>query len=113
MFTRFKEKTFTKISGCQLAKHCGNAKLVVGICSGKNEAAVKEAGADCILDYTKVDFKTLTNAPKDQVIAEVKKYLPEEHSADFDGFDLIYDCVSSAEDFNYRPISQKLLCPTG
>jgi len=99
--------------GCQLAKHCGNAKLVVGICSGKNEAAVKEAGADCILDYTKVDFKTLTNAPKDQVIAEVKKYLPEEHSADFDGFDLIYDCVSSAEDFNYRPISQKLLCPTG
>ena len=43
----------------------------------------------------------------------MKKHLPDEHSNGFDGFGIVYDCVSSAEDFNYRPISQKFLRANG
>lgn len=111
----------TGISGCQLAKNCAQARLVVGVCSGQNGNLVKQNGADVVMDHRNVDFKGLTNAPKEAVLEQVKKHLEtisetvltKEERDNFDGFDLVYDCVSSGEDFNYRPISHKLLNSNG
>ena len=99
----------TGMAGLQLAKNCAKANLVVGVCSGKNADFCRENGADKIIDYTKseeIDFKSL------EILEMIKKNI--ELDDKFEGFDLIYDCVTSPEDFNYRDISTKyLLAPKG
>ena len=37
------------------------AKDIIGICSGKNEALVREHGATDVIDYTKVLWKIFLN----------------------------------------------------
>jgi len=104
----------TGIAGVQLAKHGAQSKLVVGVCSGRNEDRVRALGADAILDYGAVDFgpKSTREGLLDEVLKELSKNRIKDLE-DFNGFDLIYDTVSSAEDHNYRPAAHKMLAPDG
>ncbi|EGR28808.1 zinc-binding oxidoreductase, putative [Ichthyophthirius multifiliis] len=72
--------------GVQLSKILG-AKSITAICSSKNFDFVKNQGADFLHDY---------NSP-DGMLPKNKK------------FDIIYDTVSSPEDFDYYPEGVKLL----
>ncbi len=105
----------TGIAGIQLAKHCAGSRLVIGVCSAKNRERVLKLGADAVLDYNSVDFTS--SASRESLDAAVKAALAESGKQDacasFDGFDLIYDCVSSPEDHDYRPVSQKMLNKDG
>jgi NADPH:quinone reductase-like Zn-dependent oxidoreductase len=80
--------------GVQIAK-CLGASLVAGVCSGANAEMVRGLGADVVADYT------LGEAA---VEAALRPSGP---------FDLTYDCVTSAEDASYEPLSRKLLKPGG
>ena len=95
----------TGLAGVQLAKRCALAKLVVGVCSRKNSDIVKQRGADVTIDYEKIDF----SAANDNVLEEIQNEVKKQGFHLNSGFDLVYDCVSSKEDFNYRPVCEKML----
>jgi NADPH:quinone reductase-like Zn-dependent oxidoreductase len=76
--------------GVQIAK-CLGASVVAGVCSGANVKTVKALGADVVADYT---------AGHDAVAEALRASGP---------FDMTYDCVTSAEDPSYEPLSRKLL----
>lgn len=73
---------------------------------------IKQHGADAVLDYQTIDFQN-----QDTVFDQVRDSLVDQkipNSDKFQGFDLIYDCVTSPEDFSYREVStQKLLSENG
>ncbi|KAF4687402.1 hypothetical protein FOZ60_003984 [Perkinsus olseni] len=79
----------TGSSGVQIAKSLG-AK-VYAVCSGKNSDFVKSLGADVVMDYTKEGFK-----------------LPNE-DCPAGTIDVVYDTVTSPEDFNYEPTARQTL----
>ena len=80
--------------GVQVAK-CLGAGLVAGVCSGANADVVKRLGADVVADY---------KAGDEALEAALRPSAP---------FDVTYDCVTSAEDPSYEPLSRKLLKPGG
>eukprot|EP00092_Neocalanus_flemingeri_P003620 GFUD01003884.1.p1 GENE.GFUD01003884.1~~GFUD01003884.1.p1 ORF type:complete len:324 (-),score=74.34 GFUD01003884.1:289-1260(-) len=84
------------VAGLQVAKAMG-AGHIVGVCSGKNEAFVKEQGANEVVDYTKEDvldhFGELDEALK---------------------FDVVYDAATaSGGGEDYKSKSLKLLKQNG
>uniref|UniRef100_A0A6U6MWF2 Enoyl reductase (ER) domain-containing protein n=1 Tax=Zooxanthella nutricula TaxID=1333877 RepID=A0A6U6MWF2_9DINO len=107
----------TGLAALQLARRCACARLVATVCSGRNEQLVKQEGADVVFDYTKIDFaatpaeelkRIMTEEAVKQMGTEEKRPAPD----DFRGeFDLVYDCVSSMEDHDYRPVANQLLAP--
>ena len=80
--------------GIQIAK-CLGASVVAGICSAKNAELVTSLGADLVVDYALGD---------EAMEAALRASGP---------YDLTYDCVTSAEDPSYEPLSRKLLKPGG
>lgn len=90
--------------GVMYAKHVCKAATVVGICSGRNAESVIALGADRVVDYSKI-LEVVGAGERE--IKPLAEWLPER-------FDLIYDCVSSAEDFNYKPLLMAYLkAPAG
>jgi NADPH:quinone reductase-like Zn-dependent oxidoreductase len=80
-------------SAIQIAKaKCPNGSKILGICSGKSAEYVKSIGADEIIDYSQPSFVFGTCVPEKSQ-------------------DVIIDCVSSPDDFNYKPEGMKLLKP--
>lgn len=76
--------------GVQVSK-CVGATTVVGVCSAKNSAFVKSCGATHVVDYGNEDF-----------IDEINKLGP---------FDVIFDCVTSADPRDLQWMYPKLLLP--
>jgi NADPH:quinone reductase-like Zn-dependent oxidoreductase len=83
------------LMGIQIGKAMG-AGAVYGICSAKNEALVKEYGADKVIDYNNKEAMHAMGTTE-----ETK-------------FDIIYDTVTSPEDTNYEALLRaKCLKPAG
>jgi len=79
------------IAAVQLAKAMG-AGHIAGVCSGKNEAIVRENGATEVVDYTKVDV--------------VDHYSGQED--DLQKFDIVYDSATKSgggEDYREKSLS--------
>jgi len=88
------------ISCLQLAKSM-KAKDIIGICSGKNEALVREHGATDVIDYTKNDI-SIYFADKEGNVSEEDK------------FDVVYDaCTASGAGEDYKDKSIALLRTNG
>jgi len=88
------------IASLQLAKVM-KAEDIVGVCSGKNEALVKEHGATEVIDYTKSDIATHW-CDKEGKVSENDK------------FDVIYDAATnSGAGEDYKDKSIALLKPGG
>lgn len=68
--------------GVQIAKAAG--AHVTGVCSGRNEALVRELGADNVIDYTKTDT---WNGAGD--------------------YDVILDCVGGVTPFALHPVAHR------
>ncbi|KAF4648218.1 hypothetical protein FOL47_003593, partial [Perkinsus chesapeaki] len=64
---------------------------VYAVCSGRNAEYVKSLGADVVMDYTKEGFQ-----------------LPNEQCPP-NTVDMVYDCVTSAQDMNYEPTARGTL----
>ena len=80
-------------SAIQIAKaKCPSGSKISGVCSGKSAEYVKSIGADEIIDYSQPNFVFGTCVPEKSQ-------------------DVIIDCVSSPEDYNYKPEGMKLLKP--
>jgi len=81
------------LAGLQVARALG-AGHIVGVCSGKNEALVKQHGAHEVIDYTKGDIL--------------------DHFGDVDEalkFDVVYDAATgSGGGEDYKSKSEKILC---
>ena len=65
----------------QIAKRCLGAALVVGVCSSRNEAFVRQCGADDVMAYDRLP------------IASIPRHRPQWQGS----FDLIFDAVGSDE----------------
>ena len=76
--------------GVQVSK-CLGATTIVGVCSAKNSAFVKSCGATYVVDYGNENF-----------IDEIDKLGP---------FDVIFDCVTSADPRDLQWTYPKLLLP--
>ena len=75
----------------QMAKaKCPVGTTVAAICSGKSAEYVTSIGADSIIDYTKPEYKFAT-------CVEAKS------------LDLVLDCVTSPDDYNFVPEGLKLI----
>jgi NADPH:quinone reductase-like Zn-dependent oxidoreductase len=75
----------------QIAKaRCPAGSKVTAICSGKSSDYVKSIGADTIVDYSQADFKFSTCVPPKSL-------------------DIVIDCVSSPDDYNYKPEGMNLI----
>jgi NADPH:quinone reductase-like Zn-dependent oxidoreductase len=83
--------------GVQIAKALG-ASHVTGICSARNSDAVKALGADVIHAYD------AGNGPLPKIAAD---------RIDDEGFDVVYDTVTSPEDYNYEPEAKALIRNNG
>ena len=88
------------LAGLQVARALG-AKDIVGVCSGRNEALVREQGATEVVDYTKADVLEHYSDQEGKVVEENK-------------FDVVYDCASgSGGGENYKEKSIALLKDEG
>ena len=75
----------------QIAKaKCPAGSRVLAVCSSKSADYVKSIGADSIIDYSSSNF-------------DFSKCVPEK------SLDAVIDCVTSPEDFNYKPDGMKLI----
>ena len=91
------------ISSLQLAKVL-KASDIVGVCSGKNEAIVRENGATDVIDYTKTD-----------IIAHFKGEEKEKTIPDVCKFDVVYDAATGSgagEDYKNKGTVRFLLMQT-
>jgi NADPH:quinone reductase-like Zn-dependent oxidoreductase len=75
----------------QIAKaKCPAGTTVAGVCSSNSAEYVKSIGADTVIDYSQPNFV-------------FGKCVPEK------SLDVVIDCVSSPDDYNYKPEGMKLI----
>jgi NADPH:quinone reductase-like Zn-dependent oxidoreductase len=75
----------------QIAKaKCATGTRIFAVCSGKSADYVKSIGADSVIDYSSPNF-------------DFSKCVPEK------SFDAVIDCVTSPENFNYKPDGMKFI----